>query len=186
MQSTSCPVLDLAYLCVCLLGTCFFTLFPFPGARAMSVICQPAATVSKLWLFSVCSSMLQSHLTVGAQGLSCVVYHLCSFPTSGSSLSSAFWELSCHLFSDGSYKIGSLPLPPSLVCFQQPLPPPLCTTFLFHCLFSIFFCSLFRGLCWCIPGVAEGYHVMLGSHLFGLPKVSQASLEMVGGSGVGP
>jgi hypothetical protein len=26
-----------------------------------------------------------------------------------------------------------------------------------------------------IPGVAEGYHMTLGSHLFGLPKVSQAS-----------
>jgi hypothetical protein len=35
------------------------------------------------------------------------------------------------------------------------------------------------GLCWFIPGVAEWYHVMLGSHLFGLSKVSQALLEPV-------
>jgi hypothetical protein len=47
----------------------------------------------------------------------------------------------------------------------------------FCCLF-IFFCtggiSLSRGLCWFIPGVAEGYCVMFGVNLFGLLKVSQA------------
>jgi hypothetical protein len=29
------------------------------------------------------------------------------------------------------------------------------------------------GLCWFIPGVAEGYRVTLAAHLFGQPKVSK-------------
>jgi hypothetical protein len=64
----------------------------------------------------------------------------------------------------------------------------------FHCLlsFSVSFCfvgeiSLFRGLSWFIPGVSEGYCMMLGAHLFGLPKVSQAywSWQPAAGSQVG-
>jgi hypothetical protein len=39
--------------------------------------------------------------------------------------------------------------------------------------------SVSRGLCWFIPGVSEGYHVMLRAYLFGLPKVSQTHLELV-------
>jgi hypothetical protein len=31
--------------------------------------------------------------------------------------------------------------------------------------------------------VAEGYHIMLGTHLFGLPKVSWVHLEAAAGSG---
>jgi hypothetical protein len=34
-----------------------------------------------------------------------------------------------------------------------------------------------------VPGVAEGYCVMLGSHLFGLLKVSQAHLELAASAG---
>jgi hypothetical protein len=81
----------------------------------------------------------------------------------------------------------------SLVCFQQPLPPLLCASFQFHCLFSFFFMgwgeSVCPGrLCLFIPGVAEGYCLTLGTHLFGLPEVSLAHLEPVAsgsGSGVG-
>jgi hypothetical protein len=97
---------------------------------------------------------------------------------------------SCHLFTDGSCEFCSLPLPPSPVHFQQPPSPLLCSKFQFHCLlFSVLFCFLWGGSvcpggsCWFIPGVAEGYHVMLGAHLFGLPKVSQACLELVATGG---
>jgi hypothetical protein len=83
--------------------------------------------------------MLQSCLTVGAQGLSTVVCCLHSFPTLGSCLSPTCWWPSCHLFTDGSCEFVSLPLLPSPVCFQQPPPPLLCTSFQFHCLFSFFF-----------------------------------------------
>jgi hypothetical protein len=83
----------------------------------------------------------------------------------------------------------SLLLPPFLVHFQQtPSPPPNGTdSFQFRCLFR-FSCVCLGaslcpvGFCWFIPGVAEGYHVTPGSHLFGLSKVSQALLELVAGS----
>jgi hypothetical protein len=39
--------------------------------------------------------------------------------------------------------------------------------------------SLSRRLCWFIPGVAKGYCMTPGSHLFDLPKVFQACLELV-------
>jgi hypothetical protein len=56
-----------------------------------------------LWWFAVCSSILQSRLTVHAQGLGPVVCHLLPFPTSGSSLSPTCSQPSCHLFTDGSH-----------------------------------------------------------------------------------
>jgi hypothetical protein len=91
---------------------------------------------------------------------------------------------SCLLFADGSGASSALCPPASLVCLQQPLPPPLDSSFQFH-----FFIQFFLGgesfcpgrLCWFIPGVAKGYPMMLGAHLFGLPKVSQAHLELVAG-----
>jgi hypothetical protein len=43
LQSTSCPALELPYLCASLLGACVFAFPPFPGAMARSVIHQPAA-----------------------------------------------------------------------------------------------------------------------------------------------
>jgi hypothetical protein len=122
---------------------------------------------------------------VGAQQLGHVVCGLRSFPASGSGLSSAHCQSSCPLFTDGSLELGSLPLPSSLVCFQQPPLPLLCTSFQFHCLlFSFLFFFLQGGsvclgeLCCFIPGVAEGYYLTLGDHMFGLPKVSQACLEL--------
>jgi hypothetical protein len=61
---------------------------------------------------------------------------------------------------------------------------------LFSLFFSPFFSpwvgiSLSRGLCCFILGVAEGYRVTLGAHLFGLLKVSQAYLELAAGGSVG-
>jgi hypothetical protein len=120
----------------------------------------------------------------GCQGLSPVVCCLHSFPTLGSGLSSACWQPSCCLFTDDSHEFSFLPPPPpSLVSFQQPLLPPLCASFQFCCLLCVFFfctggsvCP--GGLCWFIPRVAERYRMMLGSHLFGLLKVSQACLEL--------
>jgi hypothetical protein len=60
----------------------------------------------------------------------------------------------------------------------------LCTSFQFRCLFRFFFFC--RGVHFCLEvgfcpgglsGVAEGYCVMLGAHLFGLLNVSQARLS---------
>jgi hypothetical protein len=79
-------------------------------------------------------------------------------------------------------EISSLLFPPSLVHFQQS--HPLCYFSVCCLLFSFFFVggvSLPRGLCWFIPGVAGGNPVMLGAHLFGLPNVSQAGLELAAG-----
>jgi hypothetical protein len=97
------------------------------------------------------------------------------------------WRPSCHLFTDCWHKFCSLALTP-LVCFQQPQSIPLSASFHFCCLFSGFFWGVVGGsvcpgvLCWFIPRVAEGYSVMLGSHLFLLLKVSQAHLELVASS----
>jgi hypothetical protein len=54
--------------------------------------------------------------------------------------------------------------------------------------YSVFFLwgdQSVQGVVWFIPGVAEGYRVMLGAHLFGLLKVSEACLELVAGRLVG-
>jgi hypothetical protein len=98
---------------------------------------------------------------VGAQGLSPVVCRLRSFPTSGSGPPTI-----CLLMVAG---VISLFLPTSLVHFQQPLPPPLCTSFQFRCLFSFFFAG---GKSVCPGGLVyprggRVIPVMLGSHLFG-------------------
>jgi hypothetical protein len=45
--------------------------------------------------------------------------------------------------------------------------------------------SLCRGIVLMYPRVAEGYCMMLGSHLFGLLMVSQARLELAAGSNIG-
>jgi hypothetical protein len=62
----------------------------------------------------------------------------------------------------------------------------LCTSFQFHCLlFRFFLFFVFcRGIS--LSGevvliLAEGYHVTLGAHLLGLPKVSQACLDPTAG-----
>jgi hypothetical protein len=46
---------------------------------------------------------------------------------------------------------------------------------------QFFVCGVEEGLS--VPGVAGEYHEMLGTHLFGLLNVSQASLELVSGGG---
>jgi hypothetical protein len=129
--------------------------------------------------------MLQSHLTVGAQGLSPVVYCLHSFPTSGSGLSQACCWPSCHLFTDGSHEFSSLLLPASLVCFQQLLPPPLSASFQFYCLFRYFFFAREdQSVQGCCAGLSQGWLRDTAWHL-ALPKVSQACLELVA-SGLQP
>jgi hypothetical protein len=112
---------------------------------------------------------------VGAQGLSPIVCCLRSFPPLGSGLSPECCWPSCHLFTDGSCKFGSLPLPALWCSFSNPCP--------LHCalVFSSIVCSVFfflqggsvcpGGLCWFIPQMAEGYHVTLRFHLFGLPHI---------------
>jgi hypothetical protein len=92
---------------------------------------------------------------------------------------------SSHLFTDGSCKLGSL-LPPLLPCtFSNPC-HLRCALVFSSIAYSAFFwvggsvCP--GGLCWFILGVAEGHCVTLGTHLFGLLKVSQAHLEPVAAS----
>jgi hypothetical protein len=122
--------------------------------------------------------MLQSHLKVGAHGLSPVVLCLCSFPTLGSSLSPTCWWPSCHLFTDGLCELVSLSCPSPLFWWAFSNPYPLfCVLVFSSVVYSVFFffagegsvCA--GGLCSFIPGVTEGYCMMLVSHLFGLPKV---------------
>jgi hypothetical protein len=67
----------------------------------------------------------------------------------------------------------------SVSVFQSPFWIPLSSTVYSVLFFGGWGISLSRGLCWFIQGVAEGYHMMLGAHLFGLLKVSQAHLELV-------
>jgi hypothetical protein len=109
--------------------------------------------------------------------------------TSGSGLSPTHCQPSClssHLFTEVHMEISSLPLPHSLVCYQQ-LHPFACVSFQFVVYCSVlsffFFCrrgvSLPRRLCWFIPGWLGEYYMMLGTHLFGLPNVSQTGLEPV-------
>jgi hypothetical protein len=102
-------------------------------------------------------------------------------PMSGSGLSPihcwpSFLAI-CLLIVHG--EISSLPLPSSLVHCQSSC--LLYCVLVFSSLFIVhffFFCkeglSQPRVLCWFIPGVAGEYHVTLGTHLFGLPNVSQA------------
>jgi hypothetical protein len=119
---------------------------------------------------------------VGARGQSPVVCCLCSFPNSGSGLSPTCWWPSCCVFTDGSTCSAPCPYPLVWGAISNPH-HPLCTSFQFYCLlFSFVFFLLggsvcLGGLCWFIPGVAEGYCVTLGAYLFGLLKVSQARLE---------
>jgi hypothetical protein len=92
-------------------------------------------------------------------------------------------------------EISSLPLPPSLVCFQC-FCFSLCTSFQFvvYCSGVLFVClfvcrggfSLPKEQCWFIPGGLGEYHEMLGTHLFSLPNVSQAGLELAAGSSGSP
>jgi hypothetical protein len=72
---------------------------------------------------------------------------------------------------------------------------PLCCVLVFSSLFIVQFfvvvvvvervwrVSLPKGLCWFIPGVARG---IPSAHLFGMPNVSQAGLELVSGGGGNP
>jgi hypothetical protein len=43
-----------------------------------------------------------------------------------------------------------------------------------------------RGLCWFFPGVTGEHHMTLATHRFGLPNVSQVSLELVAVTSVYP
>jgi hypothetical protein len=168
LQSTSCHGLELAYLGACLLGPCVFASPPFPGARASSAICQLVVMACCLFLNAAELSDSGCPESEPCSLLPLLLSYFRQHPVT--CLPFVYW---CEF--------SSLPLLPSLLHFQQPLPPPLCSSFQFHCLFSFFSggWSICPGLlCWFVPGVAEEYCVMLGSHLFGLPKVSQACLEL--------
>jgi hypothetical protein len=121
------------------------------------------ATVSMLWWFPVCSSMLlQSLLTVGAQGLGTVVCCLFSFPTSSSHLLPTCCWPSCHLFTDGSH--ASLPpCPYTLLQWAFSHPCPLHCALVFSSIvfqFSFFLqvggISLSRGFVLVYPRVGWG------------------------------
>jgi hypothetical protein len=131
---------------------------PCPLSLGKGKFSDPSAGCPGSMLCAVCSSMLQSHLTGGVQGLSPVVCRLRSFPTSGSSISPPTVRppAICLLMVPTS----SAPFPsPLLRCFQQPLPALLCASFQFCCLFSFvfFFCrgiSLWSGGC---AGLSQGW-----------------------------
>jgi hypothetical protein len=113
-----------------------------------------------------------------------------TFPISGSS----FLPTHCQPFCLSSLCLQLLALPPSPVHFQSSC--PLCCLLVFSSLFI----QGFLCMCVCVrgsvcPGDYAGlsqewlgkYHMMLGAHLFGLPNVSQAGLELAsGGSGTLP
>jgi hypothetical protein len=69
---------------------------------------------------------------------SCVVCHLRSFPTSGSSLSPTCWWPSCCLFTDGSQEFNSLPHP-LLCCTFSNSRPLHCALVFSSFVYSVFF-----------------------------------------------
>jgi hypothetical protein len=108
-------------------------------------------------------------------------------PTSGSGLSPTQFLSFClsMLYSLIFHTaISSLPLSPSLVCFQQPC--PLHCVLVFSSLFIVLFFFLHGGQHsqW-YASLSQGwlgeYHVILGAYLFGLLNVSQAGLEVASG-----
>jgi hypothetical protein len=135
----------LAFRCACLPGACFFALPPFSGGR--SVISQLAPCCQCLWWFAVYFSILQSHLMLDvARWFRRWTLWSATCPISGSSLSPTTSGLPafpavCLLIVH--MEISSLPLSPSLVCFQCFC--PLCCVLLFRSLsivqyFFFFFC----------------------------------------------
>jgi hypothetical protein len=173
----SCPALELAYLCACLLGVCVcLTLFLWGKGKfsdqSAGCHCQHAVMDCCLFLNAAEPS-----------DCGCPGSEPCSLPPSVLPYFRQ-WP-SSHLFTDGSCKLGSL-LPPLLPCtFSNPC-HLRCALVFSSIAYSAFFwvggsvCP--GGLCWFILGVAEGHCVTLGTHLFGLLKVSQAHLEPVAAS----
>jgi hypothetical protein len=154
---TSHPTLELCFHCVGLLGTCFFALHPFSGAR--SEICQLAlccqCVMLVCWLFFNFATLSDFGCCSLAQEMSFVVRYLPYFRQ---------WITTARLpfqsfFTESSWGDQLLAFPSSPVCSELPTPSAACS--FFSSLFIIhFFCrvgvSLFRGLCWVIPGVAVG------------------------------
>jgi hypothetical protein len=67
VQSTTCPALEVAFHCVCL-DFCTGVLFLFPAQFLWGRFSVPSApsAVHVLWWFTVCFSVLQSSLALGA------------------------------------------------------------------------------------------------------------------------
>jgi hypothetical protein len=135
--------------------------------------------------------MLQNHLSVDSQGLGPVVCLICSFSTSGSGLNLPAVSPPAICLLMVCARIWFLAPPPLLQCTYSNPHPLHCELVFSSVVYSVIFFLVGDGsvcpggLCWFIPGVTEGYHMMLGSHLFGLLEVSQARLELVASGGGG-
>jgi hypothetical protein len=161
-MATSCPALELGFLCVGLLGACFFASLLFSGAR--SEICQLAPSYHLVmlvcWLFfnfvmsfdfGCCSLAQEMSFMDHYLPYQAAAYHL---PTVSSSAFPVFvyWRFAWR----------SAPcISPLLSVLRAPC--PLCCMFPFSSLFIIQFfffaghgVGLSRGICCFIPGVAVG------------------------------
>jgi hypothetical protein len=182
------PALVLGFLCVGLLGACFFALSPFFGAR--SEVCQPApccqCVMLVCWLFFHFAMLFDFGCCSLAQDMS-FVHHYLPYFSSGLS-PTHFWLLclSSLCLLKVHVEISSLLLPPSLVLSEYPTPSAACT-FSVPCLLLLLF---LRGRGSDCPESYAGLSqerlwkycvtvICLPAHLL---DVSQAGLEPVSGS----
>jgi hypothetical protein len=173
-----------AFCCACLLGICFFALPLFCGAG--SVICQlpPGCqcVVMVRCLFFNFAEPFDFGCCSLAQEMSFVVHYM---PCFRQCLSLACFWPSCLSSRNVQVEISSLLPPPSQVYFQHfhLFCCVLVSQFIVYC--SVLFCFVFAGGSVCpggYAGLSQGwlgeYCVTLSAHLFGLPNVSQAGLEL--------
>jgi hypothetical protein len=158
---TNHPALELGFLCVDLLGACFFASPPFSGAT--SEFCQPApccqCAMLVCWLFFNFATSFESGCCLLAQEISFVDHCLPYFRQCLITLPLPGHLPFQSLFTESLHGDQVLAPPSSSIVLRAPC--PLCSMFLFISLFiiQVFFLlgggvSLSRGLCWFIPGVA--------------------------------
>jgi hypothetical protein len=159
---TSCPALELGFLCVGLLGACFFAAPPFSGARSeiyqLAPCCQCVMLVC--WLFFNFVKSFDFGCCSLAQEMLFVDSYLPYFRQ---------WLITRHCqpiclsnlcLLKVRIEISSLPLSSPPVHLEH-TSPSVCVPFQFLVYYSGFFCgvgsiSVSRGLCWFISGVAVG------------------------------
>jgi hypothetical protein len=147
LSSTSCPALEVAFCCACLLGTCLFALPPFSGTRSM--ICQPPpccqCVVMVHCLFCNFSEPVWLWvLLTGSGDYFCgplpTLLQAVTYPPPAVGLSA--FPVICLLIVQT--EIGSVP--PSLSSvLSEFLPPLLCARFQFVVYCSIFLSFFFWG-----------------------------------------